>query len=151
MTRAYNSVRRHHVQWRVEHRLGSPVIILLSLLPHASGPSLVCFFVSSVHQRAVRSSCFEKRAVLWGHGAAVPCANINGKGSSGTQLEPHWARDRGKGCVGYCSMMLCLKISFPHPLERNEIYHRDEMCRSPFKTFTKKTNLILVLHAGLRS
>lgn len=58
------------------------------------------FFVSSVHQRAACSSCFEGRAVLSGHGAAIPRANTNGEGNSSTQLELFWATDRDKGCVG---------------------------------------------------
>ncbi|KAA8580909.1 hypothetical protein FQN60_013867 [Etheostoma spectabile] len=74
---------------------------------HPSQPAASClwtlvglFFVSSVHQSAACSSCFEGRAVLSGHGAAVPRANTNGGGNSSTQLELFWATHRDMGCVG---------------------------------------------------
>lgn len=107
----HKPVRRLHTQRRVGRWLKSLcyLICLLSLLPHVSGPWLVCFLspVFIGEQRAL--PVMKGRAVLSGHGAPVPCANINGKGNSSTQLEPHWARDRDKGCVDECNLMLCLK------------------------------------------
>lgn len=91
------------------------------------------FFVSCVHWRAVCSSCFAGRTVLSGHGAAVPCANINGIGNSSTQLEPRWAVDRDTMCVGECNLMLCLK-------ERDFHIQWNRMKLYPvIKTFSTKT------------